>query len=91
MYIRSAPPGRIIYEIQCRHFLFEKLGAVVFWDKCNDTPGGHPHIQFWKRRLAKCFVYPPQRASLFFPFIFKWKGYNRGRRRNRILNNSRWY
>jgi len=90
MYIRSAPPERIIYEIQCRHFLFEKLGAVVFWDKTY-SGGGHPQVRYWKRRLAKCFVFPLQRVSFLFSFIFRWKGYNRGRRRNRISNNSRWY
>ena len=91
MYIRSAPPGRIMYEFQCLHFLFEKLGAVVFWEKGYDIPGGYPQVRYWKSRLAKCFVFPLQRASFLFYFILTWKGYNRGRHKNRILNNSRWY
>ena len=81
MRIQIAPPGRTIYVLQCYHHLLEKFGAVIFWEKDMDTPGGWPIIRFWKRRIAKCFVHPPQRFSFsyFFLTFTKWKGYNRGR------------
>ena len=91
MYIYSAPPERTIYIQQCRYQLFEKLGAVVFWEKCLDTPGGWPIVLYWlKRRFVKRFVCPLRRISFFLIFS-KWKRYNRGRHRNTILNRSRWY
>lgn len=83
MWIRTAPPGRSIYIAQCRYFLFEKLGAVVFWEKDIDIPGGLPHIQFWVRRPAKCFVHPPQLASI--PVLHEWMDYNSRKGRHRML------
>lgn len=85
---------RKIYINQCRHRLFEKLGAVVDWDfSWEAAPEGIPHVQFWLRRLAKCCVYPLQRVSFFYFFLYfsVWKVYNKGRYRDIKLNNSRWY
>lgn len=95
--IDTAPPGHIIYEYQCRHFLFEKLGAVVMWMYNTDIPGGYPHILFWNRRFVKCFVYPLQQTFYsFFSLLLLWKGYNnkgscKGRHITVRFYSGRWY
>jgi hypothetical protein len=92
LYFRTAPPERVIYIRQCWHRLLQKLGAVVSWDlSYRDIPGGMPHIEFWKRGSAKCFVHLQQRAS--FSFLFRCIRYNssRGRHKTVKLNSGRWY
>jgi len=90
--IHCAPPERTIYIHQCYNLLLEKLGAVVFWDKSyHDIPGGMPRVMFWlTRRFAKCYAHPCNESPCFFIFT-RWRGYNRGRHRNMVLHNSRWY